>query len=203
MAISVLQDRKFLVHVSVELVLVGSMAYFFHHRSKTLEERVKKVEEELITLTDMLQQELTTIKKDMKGDKSNPEFQQLYQENSLLRQQIQRQQLSANQTIQQLHQQLRQMKEDQGKEEQFKEKFKEQFKEQFNNESKEQGKEQSKDQFKDHFDNENNVDIIEIFSMTMPPKKSNSSNASIEVIESESEIDLDDELREELNELKQ
>ena len=199
MAISVLQDRKFLVHVSVELVLVGSMAYFFHHRSKTLEERVKKVEEELITLTDMLQQELTTIKKDMKGDKSNPELQQLYQENSLLRQQIQRQQLSANQTIQQLHQQLRQMKEDQGKEE----KFKEQFKEQFNNESKEQGKEQSKDQFKDHFDNENNVDIIEIFSMTMPPKKSNSSNASIEVIESESEIDLDDELREELNELKQ
>ena len=199
MAISVLQDRKFLVHVSVELVLVGSMAYFFHHRSKTLEERVKKVEEELITLTDMLQQELTTIKKDMKGDKSNPELQQLYQENSLLRQQIQRQQLSANQTIQQLHQQLRQMKEDQGKEEQFKEKFKEQFKEQFNNESKEQGK----DQFKDHFDNENNVDIIEIFSMTMPPKKSNSSNASIEVIESESEIDLDDELREELNELKQ
>ncbi len=195
MAISVLQDRKFLVHVSVELVLVGSMAYFFHHRSKTLEERVKKVEEELITLTDMLQQELTTIKKDMKGDKSNPELQQLYQENSLLRQQIQRQQLSANQTIQQLHQQLRQMKEDQGKEEQFKEKFKEQFKEQFNNESKEQGK--------DHFDNENNVDIIEIFSMTMPPKKSNSSNASIEVIESESEIDLDDELREELNELKQ
>ena len=199
MAISVLQDRKFLVHVSVELVLVGSMAYFFHHRSKTLEERVKKVEEELITLTDMLQQELTTIKKDMKGDKSNPELQQLYQENSLLRQQIQRQQLSANQTIQQLHQQLRQMKEDQGKEEQFKEKFKEQFKEQFNNESKEQGK----DQFKDHFDNENNVDIIEIFSMTMPPKKSNSSNASIEVIDSESEIDLDDELREELNELKQ
>ena len=199
MAISVLQDRKFLVHVSVELVLVGSMAYFFHHRSKTLEERVKKVEEELITLTDMLQQELTTIKKDMKGDKSNPELQQLYQENPLLRQQIQRQQLSANQTIQQLHQQLRQMKEDQGKEE----KFKEQFKEQFNNESKEQGKEQSKDQFKDHFDNENNVDIIEIFSMTMPPKKSNSSNASIEVIESESEIDLDDELREELNELKQ
>ena len=66
MAISVLQDRKFLVHVSVELVLVGSMAYFFHHRSKTLEERVKKVEEELITLTDTLQQELTTIKKEMK-----------------------------------------------------------------------------------------------------------------------------------------
>jgi intracellular sulfur oxidation DsrE/DsrF family protein len=59
MAISVLQDRKFLVHVSVEVVLLGSMAYFFHHRSKTLEERVKKLEEELITLGDTLQQELS------------------------------------------------------------------------------------------------------------------------------------------------
>ena len=198
MAISVLQDRKFLVHVSVELVLIGSMAYFFHHRSKTLEERVKKVEEELITLTDTLQQELTTIKKEMKGDKSNPELQKLYQENSLLRQQIQRQQVSANQTIQQLQQQyqqqLRQIKEDQGRDQ-----IKEQFKEQFNNESKDQFKDQSKDQF----NKESNVDIIEIFSMAMPPKKSNSSNASIEVIDSESEIDLDDELREELNELKQ
>ena len=59
---SILQDRKFLVHISVELVLVGSMAYFFHHRSKTLEERVKKVEEELITLTDTFQQEFNNIK---------------------------------------------------------------------------------------------------------------------------------------------
>jgi preprotein translocase subunit SecF len=189
MAISVLQDRKFLVHVSVELVLVGSMAYFFHHRSKTLEERVKKVEEELITLTDTLQQELTTIKKEMKGDKSNPELQKLYQENSLLRQQIQRQQVSANQTIQQLQQQyqqqLRQMKEDQGKEQ-----------------GKEQGKDQGKEQSKEQVDFVSE-DIIEIFSMAMPPKKSNSSNASIEVIDSESEIDLDDELREELNELNQ
>ena len=103
MAISILQDRKFIIHVSVELVLVGSMAYFFHHRSKTLEERVKKVEEELITLTDMLHQELTSIKKD---EKTNPELQTLYQENSLLKQQIQMQQISASQTIQRLQQQL-------------------------------------------------------------------------------------------------
>jgi hypothetical protein len=193
MAISVLQDRKFLIHVSVELVLVGSMAYFFHHRSKTLEERVKKVEEELITLTDMLQQELTTIKKEMKGDKSNPELQKLYQENSLLRQQMQRQQLSANQAIQQLQQQyqqqLRQMKEDQGKDES-------------KDQSRDIGKDVSRDIGKDESRDLEQHDIIEIFSITMPPK-SNSSNASIEVIDSESEIDLDDELIEELKELNQ
>jgi preprotein translocase subunit SecF len=201
MAISVLQDRKFLVHVSVELVLVGSMAYFFHHRSKTLEERVKKVEEELITLTDMLQQELTTIKKEMKGDKSNPELQKLYQENSLLRQQMQRQQLSANQAIQQLQQQyqqqLRQMKEDQGKDE---------SKDQSRDIGKDVGKDQSrdigKDESRDLYNNEEQHNMIEIFSITMPPK-SNSSNASIELIDSESEIDLDEELIEELKELNQ
>jgi hypothetical protein len=197
MAISVLQDRKFLIHVSVELVLVGSMAYFFHHRSKTLEERVKKVEEELITLTDMLQQELTTIKKEMKGDKSNPELQKLYQENSLLRQQMQRQQLSANQAIQQLQQQyqqqLRQMKEDQGKDE---------SKDQSRDIGKDVSRDIGKDESRDLYNNEEQHDIIEIFSITMPPK-SNSSNASIEVIDSESEIDLDDELIEELKELNQ
>jgi hypothetical protein len=173
------------------------MAYFFHHRSKTLEERVKKVEEELITLTDMLQQELTTIKKEMKGDKSNPELQKLYQENSLLRQQMQRQQLSANQAIQQLQQQyqqqLRQMKEDQGKDE---------SKDQSRDIGKDVSRDIGKDESRDLYNNEEQHDIIEIFSITMPPK-SNSSNASIEVIDSESEIDLDDELIEELKELNQ
>jgi HD superfamily phosphohydrolase len=197
MAISVLQDRKFLVHVSVEVVLLGSMAYFFHHRSKTLEERVKKLEEELITLGDTLQQEILTIKKEMKDDKSNPELQKLYQENSLLRQQLQRQQLSSNQTIQQLqqqYQQLRQMKEQQRAEQDIVEN------------KEQQQRVENKDQRVDRNQHVDYVtdDLIEIFSIPMSTKKTNTTNAVIEVIETDSEeVDLDDELREELQELNQ
>jgi hypothetical protein len=85
------------------------------------------------------------------------------------------------------------MKEDQGKDE---------SKDQSRDIGKDVSRDIGKDESRDLYNNEEQHDIIEIFSITMPPK-SNSSNASIEVIDSESEIDLDDELIEELKELNQ
>jgi hypothetical protein len=166
----------------------------------------KKLEEELITLGDTLQQEILTIKKEMKDDKSNPELQKLYQENSLLRQQLQRQQLSSNQTIQQLqqqYQQLRQMKEQQRAEQDIvedKEQRVENKEQQQRVENKEQQQRVDRTQHVDYVTD----DLIEIFSIPMPAKKTNTTNAVIEVIETDSEeVDLDDELREELQELNQ
>ena len=41
-------DRKFIVHVSLEIVILGTMGYFFYNKSKMLEERLKKLEDLMI-----------------------------------------------------------------------------------------------------------------------------------------------------------
>ena len=40
-------DRKFIVHVSLEIVVLGTMGYFFYNKSKLLEDRLKKLEDQM------------------------------------------------------------------------------------------------------------------------------------------------------------
>jgi len=62
---SVLYDKKLIIHVSLEIVLMGSMAYFFHNRSKAFENRLYDTESRLTSLERQLltqQEELKKLK---------------------------------------------------------------------------------------------------------------------------------------------
>lgn len=63
---SVLYDKKLIIHVSLEIVLMGSMAYFFHNRSKAFENRLYDTETRLASLERQLitqKEELQLVKK--------------------------------------------------------------------------------------------------------------------------------------------
>jgi hypothetical protein len=63
---SVLYDKKLIIHVSLEIVLMGSMAYFFHNRSKAFENRLYDTESRLASLERQLmtqKEELQVLKK--------------------------------------------------------------------------------------------------------------------------------------------
>ena len=38
---SIFQDKKILIHVSLEIVVIGTMVYFFYTKSRQMEERLK------------------------------------------------------------------------------------------------------------------------------------------------------------------
>ena len=63
---SIFQDKKLLIHISLEIVILGSMSYFFHTKSKSLELRVKSVEEQFSKEISILQDNIIQMKKQLK-----------------------------------------------------------------------------------------------------------------------------------------
>jgi hypothetical protein len=67
---SLFQDKKLIVHVSLEVVILGAMTYFFHTRAKSLELRVKSVEEQFSKEITILQDNIVQLKKQLKKSDS-------------------------------------------------------------------------------------------------------------------------------------
>ena len=67
---SLFQDKKLIVHVSLEVVILGAMTYFFHTRTKSLELRVKSVEEQFSKEITILQDNIVQLKKQLKKSDS-------------------------------------------------------------------------------------------------------------------------------------
>ena len=63
---SIFQDKKILIHVSLEIVVIGTMAYFFYTKSKQMEERLKLLEEQMIKTNQILYEDINTIKQKIK-----------------------------------------------------------------------------------------------------------------------------------------
>ena len=40
-------DTKFIIHITSEIVILGSLSYIFYNRIKNLEEKIKNLEEEI------------------------------------------------------------------------------------------------------------------------------------------------------------
>ena len=111
-------DRKFIVHVSLEIVVLGTMGYFFYNKSKLLEDRLKKLEDQMnetqgslkvllnnTTKSDPenhLEKQLQRLELEKKVQKAQ---QDLFQQQFLARQQHEKQQVLAKQ--QHLEQQQR------------------------------------------------------------------------------------------------
>ena len=67
---SLFQDKKLIIHVSLEIVTLGAMTYFFHTRAKSLELRVKSVEEQFSKEITILQDNIVQLKKQLKKSDS-------------------------------------------------------------------------------------------------------------------------------------
>ena len=63
---SIFQDKKLIVHISLEIIILGSMTYFFHTKSKSLELRVKSIEEQFSKEISILQDSIIQLKKQLK-----------------------------------------------------------------------------------------------------------------------------------------
>lgn len=63
---SIFQDKKLILHISLEIIIIGSMTYFFHTKSKSLELRVKSIEEQFSKEISILQDSITQLKKQLK-----------------------------------------------------------------------------------------------------------------------------------------
>ena len=63
---SIFQDKKLIVHISLEIIILGSMTYFFHTKSKSLELRVKSIEEQFSKEISILQDSIIHLKKQLK-----------------------------------------------------------------------------------------------------------------------------------------
>ena len=62
----ILQDRKFLIHVSVEIIIIGTITYFLNNKNKKLERRLKDLEEEMLKMKTFIQNnanDITLLKK--------------------------------------------------------------------------------------------------------------------------------------------
>ena len=59
---SIFQDKKILIHVSLEIVVIGTMVYFFYTKSRQMEERLKLLEEQMIKTNQLLYEDINTIK---------------------------------------------------------------------------------------------------------------------------------------------
>ena len=44
---SVFQDKKFIIHIASEIVIIGTVSYLFFNKTKKMEERIQTIEEEL------------------------------------------------------------------------------------------------------------------------------------------------------------
>lgn len=67
------QDKKLIVHVSLEIVILGTMTYFFHTKSKSLELRIKSVEEQFSKEITILQDNIVQLKKQLKKSDASVE----------------------------------------------------------------------------------------------------------------------------------
>lgn len=63
---SIFQDKKLILHISLEIIIIGSMTYFFHTKSKSLELRVKSIEEQFSKEISILQDSISQLKKQLK-----------------------------------------------------------------------------------------------------------------------------------------
>jgi hypothetical protein len=63
---SIFQDKKLVLHISLEIIILGSMTYFFHTKSKSLELRVKSIEEQFSKEISILQDSIIQLKKQLK-----------------------------------------------------------------------------------------------------------------------------------------
>jgi len=63
---SIFQDKKLILHISLEIIALGSMTYFFHTKSKSLELRVKSIEEQFSKEISILQDSISQLKKQLK-----------------------------------------------------------------------------------------------------------------------------------------
>ncbi len=63
MAMAFLQDKKLIMHISLEIITLGSLSYFFYNRTKNLENRLESRIDQLVHVTSVLQQEILELKK--------------------------------------------------------------------------------------------------------------------------------------------
>lgn len=63
MAMAFLQDKKLIMHISLEIITLGSLSYFFYNRTKNLENRLENRIDHLVKVTSVLQQEILELKK--------------------------------------------------------------------------------------------------------------------------------------------
>ena len=218
-------DRKFIVHVSLEIVILGTMGYFFYNKSKMLEERLKKLED-LMNETqgslkvllnnkpepeNQLEKQLQRLELEKKVQKAQ---QDLFQQQLAAQQQREKQQLLAHQQLLEQKQRLEQQQllaQQQRLEQQ--QRIEEQRQKvvgisQVNNLNKLEQEEElipennSLDISQEQ--NENNQNICEeqtnIIDIDLT-QFNNSMATKIEVIEDEDVEDLDKEIENELNEL--
>jgi len=76
---SIFQDKKILIHVSLEIVVIGTMLYFFYTKSKQMEERLKLLEEQMIKTNQLLHEDINMIKKNIKKlEQKSPRFEPIF-----------------------------------------------------------------------------------------------------------------------------
>ena len=76
---SIFQDKKILIHVSLEIVVIGTMVYFFYTKSRQMEERLKLLEEQMIKTNQLLYEDINTIKQKIKKlEQKSPSFESVF-----------------------------------------------------------------------------------------------------------------------------
>ena len=63
MTMAFLQDKKLIMHISLEIITLGSLSYFFYNRTKNLENRLENRIDHLVKVTGVLQEEILQLKK--------------------------------------------------------------------------------------------------------------------------------------------
>ena len=76
---SIFQDKKILIHISLELIVFGTVSYFFYTKSRQLEDRIKLLEEQLVKTSQLLHEDMNMLKKkikmlEQKSPKTEPIF---------------------------------------------------------------------------------------------------------------------------------
>jgi hypothetical protein len=76
---SIFQDKKILIHISLEVVVIGTMVYFFYTKSRQLEERMKLLEEQLVKTSQLLHEDMNMLKKKIKTlEQKSPKIEPMF-----------------------------------------------------------------------------------------------------------------------------